>query len=245
MILELDVGNTRAKWRLLDAAGARVDGGAIPRSALLGPAAAPWGVRPQRVRVASVAGADHDERLAQRLRTDGADQVGFARSAPRAGRVSNGYREPARLGVDRWLAVVAAAERCRGAVLVVDAGSALTVDPVTADGRHLGGWIVPGLAMMRSALLERTAGIRFDPAGTGSGTAPGSGTREAVDHGTFIMSLDFIRGRLAWLRDAEPSARLLVTGGDGMLYAEQLRESGVEVEAVPELVLDGLALVLD
>lgn len=71
-----------------------------------------------------------------------------------------GYHEPARLGVDRWLALVAL--RARGVLpsLVVDAGSALTVDCLTAEGRHEGGWIVPGLALAQRALFQGTDGVR-------------------------------------------------------------------------------------
>src|SRR5436190_10115346 len=75
--------------------------------------------------------------------------------------VANGYRDPAQLGSDRWAALIAANRVGPGHKLVVNAGTALTIDALTAEGRFLGGVIVPGPALMRHSLDRGTAGLRL------------------------------------------------------------------------------------
>ncbi|MEC9341079.1 MAG: type III pantothenate kinase, partial [Pseudomonadota bacterium] len=80
------------------------------------------------------------------------------RVAAEAAGVSCGYRDPARLGVDRWAAVVGAVARAGGKSCgVIDCGSAVTVDAVGVGGRHLGGVIFPGYEAMRAAFIASTA----------------------------------------------------------------------------------------
>ena len=78
------------------------------------------------------------------------------------GALINGYMEPERLGVDRWLAMLAVIEEEQPEVpiCVIDCGSAITIDAVNAKGEHVGGLIVPGISMMRNALVKGTSGIR-------------------------------------------------------------------------------------
>lgn len=95
----------------------------------------------------------------------------FVTSTAAAGGVRNAYTQPEQLGVDRWLAVIGAHALERGAVCVVSAGTALTIDGIDADGRHLGGIIVPGLDLMISSLLRSTSDIaqRAQQGGTTEG----------------------------------------------------------------------------
>lgn len=243
MILELDVGNTRLKWRLL-VNGARIDGGFAPHVPEAG-GDQPWRrvgrSAPDRARVASVAGPAFNAALVRELEGEGIGRVDFARSTAHRGRLFSGYREPERMGVDRWLAMLAAAQRCSGAFAVVDAGSAITLDLVAAEGKHQGGWIVPGLRMMRSALLAGTAGIRLPEAEIEAPVLPGRDTAEAVGFGTVLLAQDFLVRRVEAFRKQFPGAPLFVTGGDGERIAPPALEDRV---VVPELVLDGLAEAL-
>jgi type III pantothenate kinase len=85
----------------------------------------------------------------------------FVRTAARAAGVRNGYTEPWRLGADRWVTLIGAhAAWPRHALCLVGIGSALTIDLLAPDGRHLGGCIAPGPQMMIESLLRETAGIR-------------------------------------------------------------------------------------
>lgn len=241
MILELDIGNSRLKWRLLADDGARIDGGFAPHLPEPGHDY-PWReegrVAPERARIASVADPGFNTALARELEVEGTGQIDFARATARSGRLLSGYREPERMGVDRWLALVAAAERCSGAYAVVDAGSAITFDLVGDDGVHQGGWIVPGLRMMRSALLAGTAGIRLPKVELEAPAAPGRDTAEAVGFGTMLLAGDFVVRRVDAFRQRFPGAPVFVTGGDG----ERIVPTTVEHRVlVPDLVLDGLA----
>jgi type III pantothenate kinase len=86
----------------------------------------------------------------------------FARSTFTAANVSSAYDVPERLGVDRWLAMLAAYNSLSEAVVVIDLGSAMTADGISKAGHHVGGYIAPGLRMMAQSLLARTDLVRFD-----------------------------------------------------------------------------------
>lgn len=241
MILELDIGNSRLKWRLLADDGTRMEGGFAPHLPEPGQDY-PWRqagrAAPLRARIASVADASFNAALVRELEAEGTDCIEFARSTGHCGRLVSGYHEPERMGVDRWLALIAAAGRCPGAFAVVDAGSAITLDLVAADGAHQGGWIVPGLRMMRSALLAGTAGIRLPKVEVQAPAVPGRDTAGAVGFGTVLMARDFVVRRVDAFREQFPDAPLFVTGGDGERVAPPTVSNRV---VVPELVLDGLA----
>lgn len=240
-VLELDVGNTRLKWRWLDGADQRLAAGAVARTEGL----PPWpslgcGAPAVAVRIVSVAGPEFDAELGRTLLAAGFAAPRFARPVAALGRLRCGYLEPERLGADRWVALVAASRVAPGPCAVLDAGSAITLDLVDASGRHEGGWIVPGVALMRRSLLRDTAGIRFDEDAE-SGAAPGACTAQAVCAGTLHMARDFAQCRWNAFRARAPEATLFLTGGDAELLAADL--SG-EVRLVPELVLDGLRFCL-
>jgi type III pantothenate kinase len=237
VVLDLDAGNTRVKWRVSEAGALRARG-ALPTAEVPGTPPEAWaGV--ERARLVTV--GPSPERLGQWLRGLGIAAVDVARAGARAGRLRSGYREPERLGADRWVALAGAAARCDGPFAVVDAGSALTVDLVDRDGLHLGGWIVPGLALMQDALLRGTAGVRFVDEGDIRCGRPGRDTREAVLGGLRTMVADFVGLRWAHHRQGEAGGRLFLTGGDGPLLAPAL---DAEAELLPDLVLDGLEAVL-
>ena len=119
MILQLDIGNTRLKWRLVDGTNV-VDAGAIVRDGSLGlPSLAQ---APGQVWIASVAGEEQEAAL--RREFTGLD-VWFARSGEQACGVRNSYAQPQRMGVDRWLAMLAAWNQAGDEVCVVDAGLSL------------------------------------------------------------------------------------------------------------------------
>jgi type III pantothenate kinase len=153
--------------------------------------------------------------------------------------VTNGYRSPAQLGVDRWLALLAAHADGRGDACVVDCGTAVTIDLVDAAGRHHGGLILPGLRAMREYLLERTRIPPFDKAAPRA--VLGRATPEAVANGALLAVVGAVRETLALAHSlfGRPP-RLLVAGGDGPLFAAALGETA---ELRPDLVLEGLAVL--
>jgi type III pantothenate kinase len=167
-----------------------------------------------------------------------------ARTEANGSGVVNGYAEPAQMGVDRWLAMVAAWARHGSAVCIADAGTALTVDLVGADGRHAGGLILPGLALMRRALLDQTGGIAVsadmksahDSEAGALGRDTASCIREAARRASACVVESCVKALPGM---AVP--RLVVTGGDAAALIAAL---GGRAEHRPCLVLEGLALRL-
>jgi type III pantothenate kinase len=159
--------------------------------------------------------------------------------------VRNGYLDYRQMGVDRWLAILASYVTYRSAACVVDAGTALTIDAVAADGSHRGGLIVPGPALMRRSLLQDTAGIR--PAAdrlvdttSRPAAAWGRDTDSCIRLGALRATACLIEDRVKAWRDLEaPGAVLVLTGGDAAALGDAL---SLPVEHRPHLVLEGLAL---
>ncbi|KGE02919.1 type III pantothenate kinase [Pseudohaliea rubra] len=240
LVLQLDLGNSRLKWRLIDCGGGTVLG----RGACA-PLDDAWLQQPvavAAVQVASVASDATDAALAARVRDRFAVEPWFARATPQCGDLSNSYAEPQRMGVDRWLAMVAARARCRERLCVVDAGSALTIDLVAADGRHEGGYIIPGSALMARALQTATDRVRFDD-GEGDSLAPGQSTAACVYHGIALAQAGALQLALMEAQRQGAAPRVLLTGG----AARQLRRLlgglvALPLELAEDLVLDGLAL---
>lgn len=160
----------------------------------------------------------------------------FVPEAQRYG-VTNNYREPTRLGADRWAALVAARARTRGPACVVDAGTAVTIDALDADGVFRGGVILPGLMLQRAVLLQGTSGIAESE---GQGRDPlARSTADAVAAGTLLGlagAIDRVLDEQALLLGTPPT--VFVSGGDAPRLQPLLRHAAM---AVPDLVLEGVA----
>ena len=237
MILEIDAGNTRTKWRCLHG-DAVVDGGVLLTSAAseLGADVEVVCV-PKAVRLASVADRTVEGAVIELAEKWGAELFIAATTAEAEG-VTCAYRDPSAMGVDRWLAVVAAYHQARTDCVVVDAGSAITVDLVDRAGRHLGGYIVPGLRLMNEALWGGTSDVRASYENNRD-TAPGCSTPEAVNHGLLLMAKGLIEESINKL-PAESPPVVLLTGGDASVL-HPVMDGRAQMH--PDLVLDGLSLV--
>ncbi|SDO95062.1 pantothenate kinase [Pseudomonas jinjuensis] len=244
MILELDCGNSLIKWRVLGGEQfAPVAGGIADSDAALFEQLGSQGVRALRFcRLVSVRSEQETELLSERLRQDFSVSVRQARSAETLAGVRNGYRDYQRLGLDRWLALVAGYKLAGGSCLVIDLGTAVTSDLVSADGEHLGGYICPGMPLMRSQLRTHTRRIRYgDDAAQEAlqNLLPGRETAEAVERGCLLMLRGFVREQylLACELLGEGCA-VFLTGGDAELVRDELPHALV----LPDLVFAGLAL---
>lgn len=232
--LLLDVGNSRLKWALAHAGRIRARGVQEHRG---DPAATLHSVGDELVEavwIANVTGETLGRVLAQAVERRYGIRPSFARSeASRLGLVS-AYAQPQRLGVDRWLCLLALWQEKHTAFVVVSAGTALTFDAVDAQGRHLGGVIAPGLRTAQEAVLGAT---RFAAAGPDLHyeAGLGTGTEACVRQGALHACSGLIE-RLA-RRYAGAGVARLITGGDAALLAPQLAGRWVQR---PELVLDGL-----
>ena len=239
MILEIDAGNTAIKWRVVNGGASLERGSATHERETWTPMLARGGAL-SRVRVSNVCGVDLEQELRRWVRQQAGLSIEVARSEPSAAGVTNGYREPEKLGVDRWLAVVAAWNTVGSPCVVVDAGTTVTVDFIGCGGRHLGGYIVPGEQMMYRALFSGTKGVRFDP-GQNHSLLPGRDTGEAVENGCRVLIESFVVRSLAWFRENEKEATLVLTGGGVGQFDAAIRENA---RHIPDLVLDGLGYAL-
>jgi type III pantothenate kinase len=153
--------------------------------------------------------------------------------------VKNAYREPTRLGVDRWLALLAAHSLSQSPLLIVDCGSATTLDGMDATGNHLGGVILPGLRLFPHCLMQHTDIPAFNESGTIDYFA--TDTSAGIHSGAILATVSSVERMLGMIEknSALPPVCML-TGGDAETIGRHL---SVEYREVPNLVLQGLALI--
>ena len=230
MILCIDSGNSRIKWGVHDGGawcrqGVLDQGDAAPLAALVQELP-----RPQRVMLANVAGDGALADLRQAL-APWAALVREVKSGAAAGGVTNLYDNPARLGVDRWCALIGARHLSPGPCVAMMAGTATTIDTLDGEGRFLGGLILPGLELMRRALARDTAAL---PLAAGKYAAYPRCTDDAITSGCLEAQAGAIERAVARLGGA---AVCLLSGGAAAAIGEHL---GVAHRRVDNLVLEGL-----
>ncbi|MDN7141443.1 pantothenate kinase [Pseudomonas sp. JQ170] len=243
MILELDCGNSFIKWRIVRSAFATiVAGGVVDSDQALVIAIKALGSPPECCRLVSVRSEEETESLGALLSQHFGISVMVAQPAREVGAVRNGYDDYQRLGLDRWLALLGGYHLAKGACLVMDFGTAAKADFVAADGEHLGGFICPGMPLMRSQLRTHTRRIRYDDASAEralSSMTPGRSTVEAVERGCVHMLQGFARSQIEYAQGLwGEDFTVLLTGGDAPLVQEAVPHARV----VPDLVFVGLAL---
>ena len=235
--LQFDVGNSSAKWRLVRDSEV-IDRGSYRRdddngrNLLLDCTDSL-----DHIWVASVAAPAIEADLAALVQEKWGVTPWFARTQARTLGLCNSYAEPGRMGVDRWLVMLAARSRANGRICVVDAGSALTIDIVSGEGQHEGGYIIPGAALMERALLLDTDRVRFDEASAYVLT-PGTSTAEAVRHGIALVQAGAVR--LALDQGGSEPLALLFCGGDGEALMHLVQRGG---QWAPDLVFEGLEMM--
>ena len=240
MALLVDVGNTRLKWAYSEGGKLGKVAALSYQDAKLAGLEAAWSQiqTPRRVTIANVAGAEVGRSLAALVERVWRVRAEFVRTGRPAGGITIAYSDPDTLGVDRWLAMIAVRHAGMGPALVVDCGSAVTMDVIDPDGRHLGGLILPGLRAMWRALFANTAVPESAPE-----EAPlllGTNTGECVAGGGLQAILGVIERtliRVVRLHGFRP--RIVLTGGDAALIGSRLE---LPHDLLPDLVLHGLTL---
>ncbi len=237
-LLLIDAGNTRVKWALWDQQLAPHRSASWDELALEDHL--PGTGKVERIVVANVGGRRiHD------LIGDAGAEILFVESEREACGVTNSYRDPSQMGADRWAAMIGARHHRSGPLVVVDAGTATTVDLLDADGAHLGGVIVPGYRMMLMSLLGNTSDIADVAEAVPGGTVieeeyAARSTGEAIHSGALIALVSLIRHSQEYLkRQAKTSPRILLCGGDADMLLPLLHDAAT----VPDLVLRGLAII--
>ena len=242
--LALDVGNTRLKWAQYDApvVGARLLAqGAVFLEHIDRLAEADWRglAEPAAILGCAVAGDAIRRRVAEQMEIWDV-LARWVISSPEEAGLTNGYDHPARLGSDRWVAMIGAYHRLRARgvckpCLVVMVGTAVTVEAIDASGKFLGGIILPGHGIMLRALESGTAGLHVP---TGEVRDFPTNTSDALTSGgTFAIAGAVQRMVDNITRHCGQAPECIMTGGAGWKMAPSMT---VEFELVENLIFDGL-----
>ena len=239
-LLVIDVGNTRLKWacyegRALRSHATLLTADAISASTLT----LEWqDLQPTSAIVSNVAGAEIAASIKQVLAMKGIDPRFIVSAASQCG-VTNSYAQPHQLGTDRWAALIGAHRTmpARCAKVVVMAGTALTVDALSADGNFLGGIITPGLGVMRHALHLRTAQLPF---GAGNFELFPTNTVNAIATGAIDACIGAISRMLARLSEIDNNAATPIVIASGGAVALLAPHAPFPLTIHENLVLEGL-----
>jgi type III pantothenate kinase len=240
MNLLIDVGNTRLKWATLQD-GALIKGRTlVNRFITLHELIETWKnlKPPERLAIACVSANSLLEMVmaAANELWQSVDIV-TVKSEYQAFGVYNAYQHPEKLGVDRWLGLVAVRNHYPLPACVVDCGTAITLDLIDLGGKHQGGMICPGLMLMKKSLAEGTASLQFHEKAYDIG--PANFTEAAIYNGTLAAAVGLIEHVV---KNQSKTLHLILTGGDAEIIAAQLE---IKFIIDTDLVLRGLALILE
>lgn len=156
--------------------------------------------------------------------------------------VINAYSFASELGSDRWCAILAAHQQAqKSATIVIDCGTAITIDVVNPSGQHCGGYILPGLGMMQRSLGMQTANIKLDQNTTDSSSlTPADSTTACVLSGIHLAAVAAIEAVVMAKQKEYDNVEAYLTGGDANALSALL---SIQHSVIPELVLQGLALI--
>lgn len=241
MILLLDWGNTRLKWRLLhDGERSAVRAVCWQETSLEALFVQQWSsLQPAQVLVCSVLSPLIETCLSDWVEQRWGLSVQWLGSSGEMFGVRNAYRNPLQLGADRWSALLAVRRLFQDNVCVISVGSAVTLDCLTADGQHLGGQIFPGLSSLRDS-LERDVGLRADQ---GELVWLAKSTQDGIVGGTLHGLASVIAGFVAQCEiNLSAPVKVVMTGGDAALVSNVL---DLEVFVLPDLILQGVERLLD
>jgi type III pantothenate kinase len=244
MNLLIDLGNSRLKWAQHAAGLWRTDAVLLDSEknieSLFDRA---WGKieKPQRVIVCSVSSPERLKTLEQWTQACWSITAHVARPQAQQLGVKNLYRQPEQLGADRWAALIGARGLTDSAACVVDAGTAVTVEALSAGGEFLGGAIFPGLRLLRDSLARGTVAIA--PAEGNAADCLARATADGVVAGTLFGLAGAVERLIdEYRRSLGEPMEIFLTGGDAPALTAHLR---VPATMVPDLVLKGLARIAD
>ena len=247
--LLLDVGNSHLKWGVLNENNIDQRGSVSQEKIRQQGLAALTRKLPRRVEsvcISNVAGTNFGTRLSGVIGIHCNVDVHFARSEKCGWGVTNSYKQPRLLGVDRWVAMVAAWAELKSSCLIVDAGTAVTLDAINDNGFHIGGQIIPGVETMLSSLSSATIGISSlkIPMKRSADQLKifGQNTKEAIHEGTQNAVLGLVERAIRMLQSNGYDSTVILTGGGAKDIFEAFNEKSLYR---PNLVLHGLAHMLE
>ena len=235
MKLLIDAGNTRIKWALVEN-GTWVRSGAFPvAQARELSGQFPASLQITSVWASNVAGEPVASQLRGIVQSHSARSLHMVTAQPLQCSVRNGYANPAQLGSDRWAALIAAWHMVHGMCLVVNSGTATTIDALSAQGEFIGGLILPGIELMQRSLAEAAVQLGREPGRYAD--FPGN-TADAMFSGAIQATCGAILRQRAQLGDE--AVPVVLSGGAAPLLREHL---ALPLQVAEDLVLQGLWLI--
>lgn len=252
MILTVDIGNSRIKWaswqedKITARGVAAYDEKKLSENfdELFSSVASPLEERPSRVLVACVAGNNIIKALNQWLQRHWKLDAEYLKTEKQFDNIINAYDDPAQHGVDRWASVVAGHQSYQGAsVCVISAGTAITIDLVNKEGRHLGGYILPSYDIMHAALLSDTANVVSTASLHFHQHGIPDNTNDAVNQGLHKLLQAGIREFCRFAQDRmDDPVQIILTGGFAKTILDYPDMPVMQHE--PDLVMQGLYSIM-
>ena len=241
MNLLIDLGNSRLKWALYDKLALVKQGESLTHAELTPQRlTALWqSLQPQKIGLSCVGNTHLLDSIKSVIVSLWGNQIICHHAATQtyAFGVHNGYQQPEKLGIDRWLALIATRQIYSTHVCLVDCGTAITIDILNTQGQHEGGVISAGVCLMQKALASHTADLPQLTHANHIGLA--TDTKAAIYSGTVFAACGLIEHIMA---KQPPHTTLLLTGGDAPVLSAQLNTPHT---LNTTLVLHGLAIVID
>lgn len=247
--LLIDAGNSRLKWSSLS------QGQRSPQQALAYGSHAPQvgalehlqmlltEQAVEQVVLVHVLGATFAEAV-EALCTQLAVPLTLVQSRAGAYGVEVVYPNPAHFGADRFVGLLAARKRLgQQAAIIIDAGTAVTIDALQADGQHLGGVILPGLQLLSDALIRRTQAVHMSATPFAQPKVFNDNTLQGMGSGCLFSLVGALEGICSRMQAQMPEpAKILLCGGDTALLSEHLR---LAHQACPDALMEGLQYVVE
>lgn len=237
MNLLLDLGNSRLKWVCVENEQFSPEQ-SLSNSQLTCPTLISlWqDLKPQKIAISCVGNAQFLQIIHSVIEQLWGDiSPYFAVSQAQADGVTNSYLQPEKLGVDRFLALIAARQKTQLPVCVVDCGTAITLDVLNEKGEHQGGLICAGLSLMKKSLAANTADLPLVESVANAGLA--SDTQAAIFNGTLFAACGLVE---KVMRRLPENTQLFLTGGDALQMSSQLSRPFILEN---NLVLKGLNIL--
>ena len=245
--LLFDVGNTFIKWGLLDELKL-VDLGCIRNEDFLAKEcdALIKLIPPDAGRVIAccVASNNIDAKLTTLIANNYDCLIEYVQSESMAYGIRSGYQDASQLGVDRWVAMIAAKTQFSGDITVIDLGTAVTIDTIDEHGDHIGGQILPGLQLMLSSLDKKTDRITLPSISNDLTNMKinfwADNTNDAIIFGACNAICGAIERAIICLQENGHSPTVILTGGDALVFKNLMNEG---YRHRPNLILEGLAII--
>jgi type III pantothenate kinase len=245
-ILLIDIGNTSVKWALLDVNGLQaMFQQQYPQESDETFFTELWKNvdKPHKVIVSCVANETMWDVLVATIEKLWNLKANRVKAVASGYGVTNAYAKPSELGSDRWCALIGACHEANSDIVVIDCGSAITIDVANVSGEHLGGYILPGISMMKQSLGMHTAQVVVDSSTTQSDSLrPAKSTSGCVNVAVNLAAVSLIEAVIKQQQAKSARVQCLLTGGDADLIAKYLTAQYVKI---PDLVIRGLAIVAE